>query len=155
MNDTVWHFTCSQYKKGCRGKAVVQLLQRFDEREGIIVTDYKLVAVSKPEVHSHPPENSTIIAASLVVSMKREIAEDPSVSASKHFSGLAFKLTKYFLGEVKEKVLARELHGKFSDDAKIKEVLKLFPKKIENTLNNYKFSLTGKKKKKIHKHSYE
>ena len=154
------YYTCShkniKYKnKICKGKAVVQFLQRFDEREGIIVTDYKLVAVSKPEVHSHPQESSAIIVASLIASMKREIAEDPSVSASKHFSGLGFKLTKYFLGEVKEKVLARELHGKFSDDAKIKEILKLFPKKVENTLNNYKFSLTGKKKKKIHKHSYE
>ena len=93
MNDTVWHFTCGQYKKGCRGKAVVQLLQRFDEREGIIVTDYKLVAVSKPEVHSHPQESSAIIVASLIASMKREIAEDPSVSASKHLSGWASKST--------------------------------------------------------------
>ena len=95
-NDTVLHFTCSQKQNRCKGRAVVQLRERFDEREGMMVTENRLVAVSKPEVHTHPQENSAIIVAILTASMKREIAEDPSASLSKHLSNLAFKLTTFF-----------------------------------------------------------
>ena len=96
MNNKVLHFVCSQKKKGCKGRAVVQILGRFDEREGMMLTENRLVAVSKPEVHCHPQENSAIIVAILTASMKREIAEDPSASLSKHLSNLAFKLTTFF-----------------------------------------------------------
>ena len=155
MNDTVQYFACSQNEKGCKGRAVVQILERFDEREGMMVRENRLVAVSKPEVHSHPQENSAITVAGLIASMKREIAEDPLVPLSKHLSNLALKLTKTVLGKVKEKVLAAELYGRFSDDTKIKEVLKLFPKKVENTLSNYRVSLIGKKRQKRIRHTYE
>ena len=59
---------------------MVQRLERFDEETGMIVTQNRLVSVSKPEVHAkvHTSENSAIIACSLVAQMKEEIARNPS-----------------------------------------------------------------------------
>ena len=41
-------------------------------------------------------------------------------------------------GEVKSKVLSRELHGKISDEKKIAEVMAALPVRVENTLSNYR-----------------
>ena len=74
------YYTCTEKSKGCRGRAVVQRLERFDEETGNIVTQNRLVSVTKPEVHAkvHTSENSAIIACSLVAQMKEEIARNPS-----------------------------------------------------------------------------
>ena len=53
-------------------------------------------------------------------------------------------MTIYTSGQVKDKVLRRELHHKFAGTGFIDEVLNLMPLKIENTLNNYKVSMLGK-----------
>ena len=48
---------------------------------------------------------------------------------------------------MKSKVLSRELHGKISDERKIAEVLAFLPLRVESTLNNYRVSLTGKRRR--------
>ena len=58
---------------------------------------------------------------------------------------------------MKRKVLSRELHGKISDEKKIAEVLAALPVRVDNTLSNYRVSLTGKRRKiqkKHKKHNY-
>ena len=62
---------------------MVQSLEKFDEREGRIVIERRLVAVSQPQLHAkvHPSDNSGIEAARLVALMKEEIARNPSASA--------------------------------------------------------------------------
>ena len=78
----VQYFNCGESKRGCQAKAVIQSLEKFDEKEGRMVTERRLVAVSKPQLHSkvHPSDNSGIEATRLVVLMKQEIARDPSAS---------------------------------------------------------------------------
>ena len=58
----------------------MQSLEKFEEREGRIVIERRLVAVSQPALHAkvHPSDNSGIEAARLVSLMKEEIARDPS-----------------------------------------------------------------------------
>ena len=76
------YYVCSKTpKNGCKGRAVVQRIEKFDEETGRIVTQKRLVAVTKPEVHArvHSSENSAIIACSLVVQMKEEVARNPSM----------------------------------------------------------------------------
>ena len=109
------------------GWAMVQRPEKFDEETGRIVTQKRLVAVSKPEVHArvHSSENSAIIACSLVVQMKDEVAYD----------GWRMRWVTYHLfiisGEIKRLVLDRELHGK----VKMAEVLAALPMKVETTLS--------------------
>jgi len=135
LNDTVEFYYCSEKKTGCQARAVLQHKEIIDE-EGRL-SQFRLVAVSKPQVHArnHQSENSTIIAISLVALMKREIAKNPSVPIS----------------QVKKKVITTELLGKISDQAKIDEVLKAFPKNVEKVLNYYKESLIGRDKNKKRK----
>ena len=52
---------------------------------------------------------------------------------------------------MKEKVVSRELHGKISDERKIAEVLAFLPLRVESTLNNYRVSLTGKRRRVLRK----
>ena len=77
----VHYYQCNEKPKGCKARAVVRRLERFDEETGRIVIKNWLVAVSKPEVHArvHTSENSAIIACSLVAQMKEEIARNPSL----------------------------------------------------------------------------
>ena len=60
----------------------MQRLEKFDEKEGRMVTERRLVAVSPPAVHAkvHPSDNSGIEATRLVVLMKEEIVRNPSAS---------------------------------------------------------------------------
>ena len=51
---------------------------------------------------------------------------------------------KTLLGQVKNKILRMELHGKYEDEALIQDVLSALPKKVENTLFNYRKGLLGK-----------
>ena len=48
-------------------------------------------------------------------------------------------------------MLSRELHGKISDERKIAEVLAFLPLRVESTLNNYRVSLTGKRRRVLRK----
>ena len=52
---------------------------------------------------------------------------------------------------MKEKVVSRELHGKISDERKIAEVLAFLPLRVESMLNNYRVSLTGKRRRVLRK----
>ena len=52
---------------------------------------------------------------------------------------------------MKRKVLSRELHGKISDEKKMAEVLAALPLRVESTLNNYRVSLTGKRRRVLRK----
>ena len=71
----------------CQARAVIQRLEKFDEREGRLVCENRLVAVSKPEVHAkvHQSENPAIEVTRLVSLMKQEVARDPSVPISKKY----------------------------------------------------------------------
>ena len=64
---------------------MVQRLEKFDEETRRIVTQNRLVAVSKPEVHARVQSLgiSAIIACSLVVQMKEEVARNPSLTLGK------------------------------------------------------------------------
>ena len=41
-------------------------------------------------------------------------------------------------------ILARELHGKIKDEARLENILSAFPMKVENTLRYYRVSLVGR-----------
>ena len=60
---------------------MVKQEERFDEKEGRIVMENRLVAVTKPELHAkiHQPDNSSIEADILFIIMKQEVARNPSV----------------------------------------------------------------------------
>ena len=90
----VQYFNCGESKRGCQAKAVVQSLEKFDEREGRAVTERRLVAVSQPQLHAkvHPSDNSGIEATRLVALMKQEIARDPSASTGQLNTEIQFSL---------------------------------------------------------------
>ena len=71
--------------RGCQARATIKRLENFDEAEGGLLVENRLVAVTKPEVHSrvHPPDNSAILAASLLARMKQEVVREPAVEISK------------------------------------------------------------------------
>ena len=56
-------------------------------------------------------------------------------------------------------MVSRELHGKISDERKIAEVVAALPVRVENTLNNFRVSLTGERRggntRRKHKYSPE
>ena len=82
---SIHYYHCPEKKRGCEGRASIKRVENFDETRGGLLIENRLVAVTRPEVHSrvHPPENSAILAASLVASMKQEVARDPAVQISK------------------------------------------------------------------------
>ena len=89
----VHYYTCSEKKSGCKASAVIQRLERFDEREGRLVIENRLVSVSRPEVHAkvHQADNSAIEVLRLISLMKQEVARDPSVPTSKKYISMTNK----------------------------------------------------------------
>ena len=75
------HYDCSEKKNGCKGRAQVQVLEVFDEKEDKMVTETRLISVTKPKLHAkvHKSEKSAILAAYLFSLMKREVVDNPSV----------------------------------------------------------------------------
>ena len=69
--------------------------------------------------------------------MKSELVKHPTVPAGKK------SILKYLKGQIKDKILRRDLHGKF-DEEFVAEVLSMMPVKCENTLNNHRVSVLGK-----------
>ena len=57
-------------------------LERFDEEEGRMVVENRLVAVSKAEDHDHSSQNSEIIAELIRIELKPEIIKNPELSIS-------------------------------------------------------------------------
>lgn len=124
----------------------------------------KLVAVSRPEVHAriHQSDNAAIEVLSLISLMKQEVARDPSVPISKKYFQIFFQYDLFFplpySGQIKKKILDRELHGKIGDETRLENILSAFPLRVENTLVHYRGILmgqTGGKRRKYKKHLCE
>ena len=63
-------------------------MENYDEAAGGLLVEHRMVAVTRPEVHTriHPADNTGILAASLVASMKQEVARDPAAQISKKYN---------------------------------------------------------------------
>ena len=81
-SETIWYYNCSKKPLGCPARAIVRRLERFDEEEGRMVVENRLVAVSKAEVHDHSSQNSDIIAELIRIELKPEIIKNPELSIS-------------------------------------------------------------------------
>ena len=82
-SETTWYYSCSKKPLGCPARAIVRRLERFDEQEGRMLVENRLVAVSKAEVHDHSSQNSDIIAELIKIELKPEIIKNPELSISK------------------------------------------------------------------------
>ena len=82
---SIHYYGCSEKMRGCQARATIKRVENFDEAGGGLLVENRLVAVTKPEVHSrvHPPENSAIMAASLLARMKQEVVRDPETQIGK------------------------------------------------------------------------
>ena len=82
---SIYYYGCTEKKRGCQAKAAIKRVENFDEAGGGLLIENRLMMVTKPEVHSmvHPPENSAIMAASLLGRMKQEVIRDTETQIGK------------------------------------------------------------------------
>ena len=81
-SETIWYYTCSKKTLGCPARAIVRRLEMFDEEEGRVGVENRLVAVSKADHHDHSSQNSDIIAELIRIELKLEIIKNPELSIS-------------------------------------------------------------------------